>query len=645
MRVAHICFRHVLPVITSLFLCVAGLWAGQPVSPVAKEKVTARLRPPAPGDVQLNGYLGGKIDLCIRNRVLAQEAGPLIEPFCHREETRCWQTEFWGKWFTSLALAYHYQPGTSMKSLMDSAVRGLAATQTADGYIGNYRPESHLEQWDIWGRKYCLLGLLAHYEATGDSLALASARRLASHLLTETGPGRADIVRTGNHRGMPSCSVLEPMVALYRYTEDRRYLDFAEWIVERIESAEGPQLLAKALAGIPVAERFPRPENWWGWGNGMKAYEMMSCYEGLCELHRVTGRKEYLQAAVMAWENIRDTEINVSGGGSSLECWYGGARLQATPALHSMETCVSVTWLRFSARLLALTGEPCYAEAVEQTLYNTLLGAMSPDGSDFAKYSPLAGQRSPGDSQCGMPLHCCNANGPRGLLLVPQLAVMASDSGPVVNLYCAGRAVVSLPSGNRVEIEQETGYPFDGTVTIRIKPSRPERFSLRLRIPSWSERTALDPGSAVVADPVVPGQYAVLTKLWQAGDSVRISLDMRGRVVRDSSGLNFAVLRGPLVLARDSRLEDSGGSVDATIQRPEEKDGFIELTPDSTAKGNEFRLILGAPVIGDPASRDSGPSQVIRLCDYASAGGWNTGARFRVWLPLLLDISKRRTGP
>ncbi len=645
MRVASICFRHILPVFTSLFLCAAGLWAGQTVSPAIKETVTARLCPPAPGDVRLTGYLGERIGLCIRNRVLAQEAEPLIEPFRHREETRCWQSEFWGKWFTSLALAYQYRPDESTRTLMDSAVRGLVATQTADGYIGNYRPDSHLMQWDIWGRKYCLLGLLAHYEATGNSLALSSARRLAGHLLTEVGPGRADIVRTGNYRGMPSCSVLEPVVALYRFTGDRHYLDFAGWIVERIESEDGPQLIAKALAGVPVAQRFPRPEQWWTWDNGMKAYEMMSCYEGLCELYKVTGRKEFLKAAEQAWRNIRDTEINVTGGGSSLECWYGGARLQATPALHSMETCVSVTWLRFSARLLTLTGEPRYAEAVEQTLYNTLLGAMTPDGGDFAKYSPLTGQRSPGDSQCGMPLHCCNASGPRGFLLVPQLAVMASDSGPVVNLYCAGSAVVRLPSGNRVEIEQETGYPFDGTVTIRIKPSRPERFSLRLRIPSWSEQTVLDPGQAVVAKPAAPGQYAVLTKKWRTGDSVRLSLDMRGRVVRDSSGLNFAVLRGPLVLARDSRLEDRGHSVDEAIQRPEEKDGYIELMPDSATGEKDFQLVLGAPVIGDPASRDSGPRQVIHLCDYASAGGWNTGARFRVWLPLLLDISQRRKGP
>ncbi|MCE5270574.1 glycoside hydrolase family 127 protein, partial [bacterium] len=481
-------------------LLVVLLWsalpAGAPSVVTVKPAVSEALRPPAPGEVSLGGYLGGKIDLCIRNRVLAQDAESLIEPFRRREETRWWQSEFWGKWFTSLALAERYAPGPEVAARMRDAVRGLVATQSADGYIGNYSPSAQLEQWDIWGRKYCLLGLLADYESRGDTLALNAARREADFLLSQVGPGKADIVHTGNYRGMASCSVLEPIVWLYRATGDKRYLDFARYIVERIESPDGPRLIAQALDGVPVARRFPHPEKWWGWENGMKAYEMMSCYEGLVELYKVTGQAEYLRAAEAAWQSIRDTEINVAGGGSSRECWYGGGRHQARTALSSMETCVSVTWLRFSTRLLALTGDPRYAEAVERTLYNALLGAMTPDGADFAKYSPLEGVRNPGENQCGMTLHCCNANGARALLAVPLVAVMASDSGPVLNLYCAGRTVVRLPSGNRVEIVTETAYPFDSTVTVRVNPARAERFSLRLRVPSWSARTSIEPGRA-----------------------------------------------------------------------------------------------------------------------------------------------------
>lgn len=35
------------------------------------------------------------------------------------------------------------------------------------GYIGNYSEEAQLNQWDIWGRKYTALGLIAYYDLSG----------------------------------------------------------------------------------------------------------------------------------------------------------------------------------------------------------------------------------------------------------------------------------------------------------------------------------------------------------------------------------------------------------------------------------------------------------------------------------------------
>ena len=618
-----------------LTLAFKGAAAAQPsVSPAA----TYLLRSPAPGAVRLQGYLGEKIDLCIRNRIVPQNAEELIEPFRHREETRWWQSEFWGKWFTSLALAYRYDRDPALLRKMTEAAQGLIATQTPEGYIGNYRPDSHLKQWDIWGRKYCLLGLLAQYEADGDTAALNAARRLADYLLSEVGPGKADIVLTGNYRGMASSSVLEPIVQLYQRTGEKRYLDFALYIVERWESEQGPQLIGKALAGVAVARRFPQPKEWWTWENGAKAYEMMSCYEGLCELYRSTGKAEFLEACRATWENIRETEINVVGGGSGQECWYGGRARKTVPGMHTMETCVTVTWIKFCAQLLRLTGEPRYAEAIEETLYNALLGANTADGSDFAKYSPLRGRRSPGDNQCDMNLHCCNANGPRGLLVAPLVAAMASDEGPVVNLYTAGRAEVTLSSGNRVEIVQETDYPLKDKVIISIKPEHPERFSLRLRVPAWSAETEISADGVEVSD-ITPGAYARLTKSWQAGDSVILKLDLRGRVIRDpGGGPQVAVARGPVVLARDSRLESE--AADTELQRIVENKGFVELQADPVAP-REFGMVFSVPVIGDPSGRDSGEKRLIRMCDFASAGNpWDSAVRYRVWLPVLLDLSR-----
>src|ERR1700712_4038020 len=77
------------------------------------------LRPAS--QVSLNGYLAEKLKESLNNRILVQDADRLIEPFKpeNRTETRMWQTEFWGKWFTSAVLAYRYHPDPKPTSFRD----------------------------------------------------------------------------------------------------------------------------------------------------------------------------------------------------------------------------------------------------------------------------------------------------------------------------------------------------------------------------------------------------------------------------------------------------------------------------------------------------------------------------------------------
>jgi len=147
--------------------------------------------------------------------------------------------------------------------------------------------------------------------------------------------GQDQHCQNGNYRGMPSSSVLEPILFLYHHTRENRYLSFAKYIVEQWETPDGPGLISKALNGTAVADRFPFPSSWWSYENGQKAYEMMSCYEGLLELYRITGQPEYLKAVELAVQNIMDTEINLAGSVPPLSAfimaWNGKRNLLTTP--------------------------------------------------------------------------------------------------------------------------------------------------------------------------------------------------------------------------------------------------------------------------------------------------------------------------
>ncbi|MDP3913514.1 MAG: glycoside hydrolase family 127 protein [Bacteroidota bacterium] len=605
------------------FLCLA-----QP-----KPAKTDLLESIIPANIKINGYLGEKIDLCIGERIKKQDVQHLIDPFKTRNETRMWQTEFWGKWILSAIASYEYNQDPEMLKIIQNAVSGLLATQTPDGYIGNYSPEAQLQHWDIWGRKYTMLGLLAYYDISGDKKTLDAAKKLAGHLLTQVGPDHTDIVKTGNYRGMPSSSILEPMVLLYRHTNEKRYLEFAKYIVAQWETADGPKLISKAASGVNVADRFPFPKSWWSWDNGQKAYEMMSCYEGLLELYRITGEATYLKSAELAVQNIIDTEINVAGSGTAFECFYHGGQRQTEPTYHTMETCVTFTWIKLCNNLLRLTANPMYADQIEKTVYNALLASMKFDGSQIAKYSPLEGMRHEGEEQCGMHINCCNANGPRAFALLPKLALMTSGNEIFVNLYSQSTASVILNKKNKVTVLQTTTYPESDQIEITVQPEKSGTFTIGLRIPEWSSKT-LVLVNGIPVEGVRSGSYCKVTREWKSGDKVILKLDLSGRLIVLNG--HQSIMRGPVLLARDSRFEDGFVDEAGIFQH---KNNLIELVT-STRKPEHIWMSFTAPlVLGTDLEGELRNPQQIHFCDFASAGNtWSSDSRYRVWIRQTLNV-------
>jgi DUF1680 family protein len=622
---------------TISLLSVAFLVSAQ--KPVVKSEpagaVKDKIYSYAANSVRIGGYLGEKINLVINKRIKSQDVDHLIEPFRHKDETRLWQSEFWGKWIQSAIASYDYNRDPEMLAIIQKAVKELLATQMPSGYIGNYSDSAQLQQWDIWGRKYTLLGLLAYYDLTGDKAALKGACRVADHLLSQVGPGKVNIVKTGNYRGMPSSSILEPMVILYRRTGDNRYLEFAKYIVAQWETPDGPNLISKALAEIPVSERFPHPSVWWSYENGQKAYEMMSCYEGLLELYRITGDPSYIKTVELAVNNIIKSEINIAGSGTAFECFYKGAEYQAEPTYHTMETCVTMTWMKLCFSLLRLTEKSMYADQIEKSTYNALMASLKDDGSQIAKYSPLGGIRHAGEEQCGMHINCCNANGPRAFTMLPRFAVMGGENEIIVNLYGDNISSVPINPKNKVDIEQISGYPVSDIVEININPEKSENFTVAFRIPAWSANTSLLINGAAITG-INAGEYKRVTRVWNKNDKVVLKLDLSGKLVT-LKGYQ-AILRGPVVLARDARFGDGFVYESAVIRA---NNNTIDLVPSAKKPAGVWMSFTAPLVLGTDLEGDFRNPKLIHFCDFASAGNtWGEDSRYRVWIPQTLNVMK-----
>lgn len=586
------------------------------------------LTPAAPGSVQIQGWLGERMQASLDHRVMPQDVPRIIQPFRDRTEENGghWRCEYWGKWITSAILACRYEPTPEHRAVIDRAVADLLATQTPNGYIGTYKDGKHLEAWDVWGRKYVLLGLLADYDLTGNQAALEAARREADFLLQEAPPGKVNLADNGLEvvKGLPASSILEPMALLYQRTGDQRYLDFADSIIANWSkpgnfSPTGPQLIENALDGTPPSQVSSR-----------KAYEMMSCFEGVCEMYRITGQRKYLDAAVAFAKNLLRTEIMIHGSGSNQELWCDGKRVQTETLEQPVETCVTATWMKLCDQLLRLTGDPLWADELELTLYNSLLGSMTPDGAWWAYFSPLSGQRVPSHYQHDdMQLSCCVANGPRGLFLTPRWAVMGSQSGIAVNLYAPGSARHKLSNGTEVKLTQQTDYPVSDEITIIVSPASKTKFVLSLRIPAWSKQTSLMVNGKPI--PVKAGNYAAIEREWLPGDQVTLKLDLRGRVVPAPSGApELAVMRGPILLALDDRLVKP---LDIAVRLVADKDGFVNLKPAAFRPAGVWQA-FEVPFSVRPTHYFNHYQTNLVMCDFASAGnGWSSANLFRTWLP------------
>jgi uncharacterized protein len=602
---------------------------------------------------RIEGVIGQKLDQCIANGVMAKDYSLYSLPFKDKlDDGGGFLGEFWGKWFTSAAMGYEYQPTEANKAILDKSVSEILKAQEADGRLSSYSKAQDFGFWDIWGRKYALLGLIAYYDQTGDKAALNAACRATDDLISISGPGKKKLTETGLQilGSLSSCSVLEPVVLVYERSGDKKYLDYAKYLVQLWSepnqyNPNGLRYIEDAIAGVdPVLMTAP------------KGYEMMSCFEGLCELYRVTGEPRLLDAVVKFGQSVLKKEIMIAGSGSSAELWCDGANRQTGILEQPMETCVTATWMKLCYQLLRLTGDPVWADQLEISLYNALLGAMCEDGRWWAYYSSLIGERMPSPVQIpACRSSCCVANGPRGLLTTPGWSVMHGKSGPVINLYSQGTWFQKLDNGAEVKIIQETGYPVNNEIVIRIDLSKPQEFTISLRIPAWSKNTGLTVNNEAIS--CIPGTYALITREWKKGDEVRLEMDLRGRIIRAPGSVNdLAVMRGPIVLALDNRMvqardynlwllpegvswtcKDELGGLKYVLPKPclsaDTPQQYIELNPVSDKPENVW-MAFEVPFLYRYTHFFDHKQINLIMCDYASAGNqYDVKNLFRVWLP------------
>jgi len=581
-----------------------------------------------------------------------------------------WRGEYWGKMMRGACFVYQYSQNPELYVVLEETILDILSAQDEKGRISSYGIDHEFDAWDIWGRKYVLLGMQYFLEICQDEELSAkiidSMRRQVDYMMSKIGRernGEINITKATRHwRGLNSSSLLEPIVKLYNVTKEQKYLDFATHIVER-GGTDVVNIFELAYEDKFYPYQYPVT----------KAYEMTSCFEGLLEYYHVVGEEKHKISVINFANKILESDFTIIGCcGCTHELFDHSTVRQAntTNGATMQETCVTVTLMKFFYHLTLLTGDSKFADAFETSLYNAYLGSINtekvieptilnehPDWNieplPFDSYSPLtAGTR--GNGIGGLKVMsdnhyygCCACIGAAGLGLVPKMSLLRTEKGFAMNLYIDGSIETETLSGNRVVFKTETKYPVSGNIRVVVDIPQKEVFTLMLRIPAWSKQTKVSVNGVDLE--VIEG-YVCIDREWSAGDVVELELDMRTEAVYPIPygheilmnkviwGANYviptydeedpiaknhlALRRGPIVLAQENRL---GYSVDEPVDIKVESDGYVLTTiPEKEIAPYEHMVELEVPLTDGTK---------MHVTDYASAGKlWNEESKMAAWM-------------
>ncbi len=510
-----------------------------------------------------------------------------------------WRGEYWGKMMRGAVLVYEYSRDAELLDILTETVRDMLSVIDEDGRISSFTKDTEFRAWDLWCRKYVILGMEYFLEICDEALKaeiISFISRAADYIIAHIGKeeGKIHINKATKHwLGLNSSSILEPMVRLYNLTGKQKYFDFCAYIVESGGSEINVFELAYENTLLPYQYGVA------------KAYEMMSCFEGLLEFYYTTGIEKYKTAVVNFAKAVLESEISVIGSSGCTHELFDHTKTRQTQFYEGImqETCVTVTWMKFCSRLFMLTGESIFADAIEHSFYNAYLGSLnegmhvSTDGYirerfekigmldkmvpiplPFDSYSPLRpGKRGlkVGGFQIledGRYYGCCVCIGAAGVGIFAKHAIVENNGCVVVNFYEQGENEISTERG-KILIKTETKYPADGKIKLKITSECD--FCLKLRIPEWSQNQNIKQKDGYATYHIKVGEteieieldMSIRTTLPEKWDLDVLYINTCGtrkppvpvrHYPEDDSFISLS--RGPITLAADSSLGKDANS-------------------------------------------------------------------------------------
>ena len=606
-------------------------------------------------DVRLGGVPAGKMHNFFRARMLDKTAqrdvfGEARSAFRDRDDDEkavlpdrkmggIWRGEFWGKLMLGTARVADYLQDPALTKFVKEECHRMIALQDPDGYLGSYAdkenvwiPESAKPAmraaygwntvWNLWNRKYAIWAMLMAYRTTGDRAILASTERQMDQWIEMMHRLGLPLFVTGQPEkvGLPSMSILKPLLMLYAETGKKTYLDYAKEMLPDWDRADGacPNFFRNADRADALHTWYPNPSRW------AKSYEMMSCLDGLLEYSRLTGDARALETVRKIYDNLLRTELNVLGDVGYVDQFYGAA----TQPNASTEVCDTIHWIRLSLDLYLMTGDVRYCDAIELAYFNAFLAGVYRDGT-WGAFAVRGTACHETDRQCGYAYnHCCVNNVPRTFMDMAEGTVTRDRAGVFhVNFYQDATATL-----DGVDFAISGNYPVGNVVTVKVSDPAAK---VVFRTPAWCPKLDVaQPEKGVwrltfdMNPRLLDGPDTAVAKKegWHYARYLCREQPLRSPL-RDSYRATPAatVMVGPLLLAKSRRT----GATQT------------ELMDLSTVRGQGYAVKVTPVACEDvwgawdvELTKPGAPTIRTRACDYQSAGDdpyADGSVRFSIW--------------
>jgi len=574
------------------------------------------------------------------------------------------------------------KPDPALERQLDEIIDVIAEAQQDDGYLyvshicGVARPREMGERpysWvvhshELYNMGHMYEGAVAYYRATGKDKWLRVAEKSARHInkvFFEGDPNYNDgrpVNQAPGHQGLELA-----LCKLYRVTGKRLYLDMAKRFLDirgvtyRPEG-EGTMSPSYAQQHKPVVEQTKAV------GHAVRAGYL---YAGMADVSALTGDMSYARAAEKIWQDIVDTKMHIIGGLGATHGIEGfGAAYELPNRQTYNETCAAVANVLFNFRMYLLYKDAKYFDVAEVALLNNSLAGMGMAGDSFFYVNVLEtdGVRKFNHGSGGRAewfgCACCPSNLAR---LIPQVSgymYAHTDDEIYLGLYGSSRTEIPLAGGD-VTIEQESNYPFEGRIVLKVKPADEQRFALKLRIPTWA-REQFVPGklyhyiddsrpqwtlkvNGQAVDTSLAKGFATVDRTWKPGDTVELDIPMPVRYSQAIAQVQanrdrIAITRGPLVYCAEQA--DNLASKESSKRCDIVQRFFIPrpANPSEIRSGHIGQgLLQGVVRISVPAMEvvgDSVKPSTVKLIPYYA---WNNRGEdsMIVWLPRNESLARK----